>query len=84
MVESIKKEWLELRAEKTAGTTISVEQAKEASQQASQAAAVHAIRACSDWLRKNGGQDSVRDTAIKMESVLLEVVNRAYGVPNNG
>jgi ribosomal protein L29/BMFP domain-containing protein YqiC len=81
MVESIKKEWLELRAEKTAGTTISVEQAKEASQLASQAAAVHTVRACAQWLRINGWHNSVRDTAIEMERLMVEHINQTYGTP---
>jgi uncharacterized protein YicC (UPF0701 family) len=81
MVESIKKEWLELRAEKTAGTTISVEQAKEASQQASQAAAVHTVRACAQWLRQNGCNETVGSAATVMEFHMTQNVNQTYGTP---
>jgi hypothetical protein len=81
MVESIKKEWLELRAEKASGTTISIEQAREASQLASQAAAVHTVRACAQWLRINGWHNSVRDTAIEMERLMVEYVNQTYETP---
>jgi cell division septum initiation protein DivIVA len=78
MVESISKEWEQLRS----GTTISVEQAKEASQLASQDAAVHTVRACARWLRENGWHNSVRDTAIEMERLMVEDINRTYGTPD--
>lgn len=77
VVESVKKEWAQLRG----GITISVEQAQEASRLGSQAAAVHTVRACAQWLRINGWHNSVRDTAIEMERLMVEYVNRAYGTP---
>lgn len=77
MVESISKEWEQLRS----GTTISVEQAQKASQSGGRAAATHTVRVCATWLRENGWHNSVRDTAIEMERVVMEDINNAYGTP---
>lgn len=76
VVESVKKEWAQLRG----GITISVEQAQEASQLGSQAAAVHTVRACAQWLRQNcGWLATVEYAATEMESHMTQDVNRTYG-----
>lgn len=78
MVESIKREWEQLRS----GTTISVEQAQEASRLGSQAAAVHTVRACAQWLRQNHGwMATVEYAATEMESHMTQNVNQTYGIP---